>query len=87
MTDGLSHHESGATHTAPLRLTVMGDFVNRHSVLTDPNFWLKVYNHAVKEADRDGEWEMVFDEKIRGLIELKERFYEMQERAKEPFGD
>lgn len=59
-----------------LKLTPFGKFVNLHSVYTSIGWWRGVYQDIERLGDEGVEWEEMIDERIRGLQELKERYYE-----------
>lgn len=61
----------------PLRLTKLGDVAYRHGVLTSPAWWRKVWADTNRLADEDGEWELMLNERIAGLTEMRDRFYEI----------
>lgn len=60
-----------------MKLTKWGEFVRMYSVMTAPDWWAKVKKEIDRAADEDSEWELLIDERIRGLQELKERYYEL----------
>ena len=59
-----------------LKLTPFGEFVNRHSVLTPLNFWTDLKQEVDRLADQDIDWEILIEERIAGLKEFRERYYE-----------
>lgn len=68
------------TRTGKLKLTPLGEFVNRHSTLTPVVFWRNTWREVNAIADDDGEWEFYLEERIAGLTEMRDRFYELNAR-------
>lgn len=60
-----------------LKLTPLGELAYRRGVFTSPSWWRTIWTEVNKIADQDGEWEIYLDEKIAGLTEMRERFYEL----------
>lgn len=63
---------------AKVKLTPWGEFVARHTVLTPPSFWQNLRKEVRKLADQDADFDVLLDERIRGLQEFRERMYEFE---------
>lgn len=55
-----------------LTLTPLGQLVRLHTCVTPIRFWTEQLSEAEKIADEDGDWEFFFEEKIRGLTEMRD---------------
>jgi len=55
----------------PLRLTNLGRIAARYSVLTRPEFWVAARREIARVAERDGDWEVLVEERIAGLRALR----------------
>lgn len=62
---------------SPLKLTKLGDLAYRHGVLTPPSWWKDLLREVRAIADEDGDWPVLLDERIRGMQELRDRYYEI----------
>lgn len=65
----------------PLRLTKLGELANAHGVMTPPQFWRDLFNEIDRVAERDGEWELLIDERIRGLQAMRDGYYEIADEV------
>ena len=61
----------------PLKVTPLGELVYRHGSMTPPKWFMDTWFEAVKAADEDSEWELLLTERIAGLTEMRDRFYEL----------
>lgn len=75
-----------------LRLTPLGDFVNRHTVVADRELWAAIWKRAMKQLDgadtgecaEDG-WQILLEEIAHGCQELvrDQKFLQMVNQAEE----
>lgn len=61
-----------------MKLTKLGGVVARHCVMTRLDWWSDQWAEANQIADEDGDWILMLTERINGLTELRDRFYELQ---------
>lgn len=59
-----------------LKLTEWGKFVNRHSVCTSIDFWQDLRREVIAMAEEDSDFDVLFDERLAGIKEFRERMYE-----------
>jgi hypothetical protein len=55
-----------------MKLTPLGEIANRHSVLTPLTFWKNLLQEIRRIEDRDGDWEVMVDERIKGLEAVRQ---------------
>lgn len=60
-----------------LRLTPLGEFVMQHSVMTPTSWWQETIRDAKRYNEMDADYLLMLDERIAGLTELRERFFEL----------
>lgn len=64
--------------TKRLKLTKLGDLVHRCSTMTSSFWWTQQWVAVNDAADQDLDWELMLTERIDGLTEMRDRFYELQ---------
>lgn len=67
-----------------LVLTKFGDFASRHSTATPPKFWTDAFKEITRLADEGADWEHMIAERLHGLQELRDRYYEFCSERNEP---
>lgn len=60
-----------------MRLTALGDLANRYGVQTPAQYWVDLFTDIQRITDYDGDWQQMVEERIAGLSEMRERYYEI----------
>lgn len=55
-----------------MRLTPLGEFVHKHSVLVPPKLWKEIFYLAEGYLDDGSDWEFFLSELISGCQELRD---------------
>jgi hypothetical protein len=59
------------------KLTPLGEIAYRHGAMTSVKWVQDNWKDVVKAADEDSEWELLLNERIECLTEMRDRFYEL----------
>lgn len=63
---------------AKMTLTKWGRFVALYTVMTPVSFWTNLRKEVRRHADQDADFMVLLDERIKGLIEFRDRYYELE---------
>ena len=62
-----------------MKLTKRGEHAYRFGATVTPAWWDEVWKKANTFADQDGDLDLFWQERIDGMIEMRDKFYEFQD--------